>query len=338
MIRPLISICVPVYNGSGNIKTLLQTLLKSSRVNFEIIAVDDCSTDDSWECLSNLARVEARLRCDRNVVTLGMDRNFDRVASLAAGDYIWFCGQDDVIESDGLDQVIDLLLERPSLDFILMTHSRRVINRLGEYVVEEDRLDQHVFGSGIGTYLIHTDFRLPTFLPKFCMRRDLWLKGDPSFYFGTHYCQVGVFLEVARNIEWCHFSGNYVTGLEPIDGWQVNVTSYVNIAFGYLSMLVRAAAHATWIDAGIMSRLIKIQRRRLIFASLLLRHHRIRVDQACWEDAWGRVLLNKEVSIPALLPLQMPRKFSSILIYFIELRRKIRTFFRVWHFRISKSI
>lgn len=329
MSQPLLSICIPVYNGIGHIEVLLKSLLKSSRLDFEIISVDDCSTDESWKFISTLAQSEARLSCERNAETLGMDRNFDRVASVATGKYIWFCGQDDVIESDGLDKVLELLTERSSLDFVLMTHNKRIANQFGEYVLEEDKLDRHVFGAGIAAYLIHTNYRLPTFLPKYCIRRDLWLRSDPSFYFGTHYCQVGVFLEVARDIEWCHFAGNFVTGLEPLDGWQLNADSYITIAFGYLTMLARAAARVTWINSRVIGKLLRMQRRRLIFSCLLLRHHRIRVPQTLWVEAWRAVIPYKEISVLAFLPFQIPRKCSSLFISVIDLRRKMRAFIRV---------
>ncbi|MGC4406060.1 glycosyltransferase family 2 protein [Methyloversatilis sp. MC4-4] len=331
MTFPLISICVPAYNGGAHLERLLDALLALGRSDFEIVVTDDCSLDGSWEALTRRASLDARLCCERNAVNLGMDRNFAHVASLARGQYLWFSGQDDLIQADGLARVLDFLAERPDIDFVLMNHAKRVAGRFGEHVVEAARLDQHVFGVGLQSYVTHTRHHLPTFLPTFLIRTQLWRSVDVSRYFGTCYCQVGVFLEAARDIRWCHFAGNHVIGLLPQDGWQANPSAYAKIAFGHFAMLVRAATRAPWVTQDMLRAFFRLQKRRLVYSFMLLRHHRLQIDPALVDEVTEAVRPFAEIARPASMVRLAPRMSSSLMLGLIESRRALRALLKARH-------
>jgi len=329
MTFPLISICVPAYNGGAHLERLLDALLSLGRSDFEVVVADDCSSDGSWEALMRRASLDARLRCERNAANLGMDRNFAHVASLARGQYLWFSGQDDLIQADGLARVLDFLAVQSDIDFILMNHAKRVAGRFGEHLVEAARLDQHVFGVGLHSYLNHTRHHLPTFLPTFLIRTALWRSVDVSRYFGTCYCQVGVFLEAARDIRWCHFAGNHVIGLLPEDGWQANPSAYVKIALGHFAMLVRAAARAPWVTQDTLRAFFRLQKRRLVYSFMLMRHHRLQIDPALVYEVTEAVRPFEEIARPASMMRHAPRMFSSLMLGLIESRRTLRSMLKV---------
>lgn len=328
----LLSVCIPAYNPPAGLFVLLDALLASSRRNFEVVITDDCSSDDaSWTQLCAIASRDGRLRVSRNPYNLGMDRNFAHVASHAQGKYLWFSGQDDLIFTEGLERVLDFLAERTDIDFILMNHAKRVVGRFGEHLVEAARLDQHVFGVGLQSYVAHTRHHLPTFLPTFLIRTELWRSVDVSRYFGTCYCQVGVFLEAARDIRWCHFAGNHVIGLLPQDGWQANPSAYVKIAFGHFAMLVRAAARAPWVTQDMLRAFFRLQKRRLVYSFMLLRHHRLQIDPALVNEVTEAVRPFDEIARPASMVRRAPRVSSSLMLGLIESRRALRALLKVRH-------
>ncbi|HEY9194274.1 MAG TPA: glycosyltransferase family 2 protein [Methyloversatilis sp.] len=324
-----VSICIPAYNGYAHLKALIDALLGLSRADFEIVVSDDVSSDESWNYLQATARRDPRLRCERNAINLGMDRNFAHVASLAHGTYLWFSGQDDLIQPEGLARVLDFLAARPDVDFILMNHAKRVAGRFGEHMVEAAQLDRHVFGVGLDSYVAHTRHHLPTFLPTFLMRTALWRSVDVSRYFGTCYCQVGVFLEASRDIRWCHFAGNHVIGLLPPDGWQANPSAYVKIAFGHFAMLVRAAARAPWVTQDMLRAFFRLQKRRLVYSFMLLRHHRLQIDPALVGEVTEAVRPFDEIARPASMVRRAPRLSSSLMLGLIESRRALRALLKV---------
>jgi glycosyltransferase involved in cell wall biosynthesis len=320
----LISVCIPVYNGGVHLERLLDTLLASGRFDFEVVMSDDCSSDGSWEVLERRAASDPRLRCERNACNLGMDRNFAHVASLARGEYLWFCGQDDLIQADGVARVLDFLAVRTDIDFILMNHAKRIAGRFGEHLVDAAHLEQHVLGVGLQSYVAHTQHLLPTFLPTFLMRSKLWRSVDVSRYFGTCYCQVGVFLESARDIRWCHFAGNHVIGLLPPDGWQTNPTAYARIAFGHFAMLARAASRAPWVTQDMLRVFFLLQKRRLVYSFMLQRHHRLQIEPSLVDEVTEAVLPFEEIARAGAMVRRAPRMSISLLLGLISSRRALR--------------
>lgn len=62
---PRVSVIMPVRNASDTVEHAIWSVLNQSWKNLEIIAVDDCSMDDSWKVLQKLARKDSRLRVRR---------------------------------------------------------------------------------------------------------------------------------------------------------------------------------------------------------------------------------------------------------------------------------
>src|SRR5207237_9767462 len=77
-----LSVITPVYNESDNIEPLLTRLvpvLERCAASFEIIFIDDGSTDDTLECLRAAHRIDPRIRA------LSLSRNFGKEIAIAAG-------------------------------------------------------------------------------------------------------------------------------------------------------------------------------------------------------------------------------------------------------------
>lgn len=324
MTEPVLSICIPSYNGLRHLNALIDALLQSMRSDFEIVVSDDCSNDGTWVWLQEISAGDRRLRCERNAANLGMDRNFVRAVSLAHGGHVWLCGQDDMILTTGLDAVLDFVAARPDVDFIYMNHARRVQSERGEQLLAGPSLTDHVCGRGLRSFLAQTRDVLPTFLPTYILRRSAWNAVDPGRYFGTCYCQVGVFIEASRDMVWCHFAGTHVIGLQPADGWQTNPQAYARIAFGHYAMVGRAAARAPWLERETLAALYRIQRRRLIYAVILWRHHRLDIAPALLAEMLDAIAPYPEVATPVALLRYLPRLASSLLYHLIDLKRVLR--------------
>ena len=90
---PLVSVVLPVYNREDTIARAINSVLNQSYTNFELIIVDDCSTDDSL-------RVAHEFQDDRvNVIALqqnvGANSARNKGAMEAQGQYIAFQDSDD---------------------------------------------------------------------------------------------------------------------------------------------------------------------------------------------------------------------------------------------------
>lgn len=118
------SIIMPVYNSKNIIQKSLQSLEEQTYKNFEVIFVDDCSTDGSYEYLQNY-RENSPLNiivCKNNRnVGPGMSRN--KGISIAKGNYITFIDSDDWYETNLLE-VLKNELEIRRSDVILFDYNR----------------------------------------------------------------------------------------------------------------------------------------------------------------------------------------------------------------------
>jgi glycosyltransferase involved in cell wall biosynthesis len=90
---PTISVCVPMYNNGATIERCLRSVLDQDGVDFEIVAVDDDSADDSAAIAAKMLRPGDRLI--RNASRLGLCGNHNRCIELARGHLIQFVHADD---------------------------------------------------------------------------------------------------------------------------------------------------------------------------------------------------------------------------------------------------
>jgi glycosyltransferase involved in cell wall biosynthesis len=95
MKEPLVSIALCTYNGAAYLEQQLQTLLAQTYQNLEIVVVDDCSTDNTWDILTGYDN-HLQFKIYKNEHNLGFVKNFERAASLCNGGLIALCDQDDL--------------------------------------------------------------------------------------------------------------------------------------------------------------------------------------------------------------------------------------------------
>lgn len=91
--HPRVSVCVPMYNNGATIERCLRSVLDQEGVDFEIVVVDDQSTDDGAATAAALLRPGDRLLCNES--RLGLSGNHNRCLELARGEYIQFLHGDD---------------------------------------------------------------------------------------------------------------------------------------------------------------------------------------------------------------------------------------------------
>jgi glycosyltransferase involved in cell wall biosynthesis len=99
MSTPKISICIPVYNSAAYLAAAVESALAQDYDSFEILIVDDCSTDGSAEIAAGFATRSSLVRFVANTYNLGMVPNWNRCMELARGEYIKFLFGDDLLSS-----------------------------------------------------------------------------------------------------------------------------------------------------------------------------------------------------------------------------------------------
>ena len=122
---PAVSFLVTVFNRATILAQTLESILASSFGDFEVVVVDDCSTDASLNIAREIAANDARIKVSTNEKNLGDYANRNRAASLATGKYLKYLDADDLIYCHSLATMIDAMEQFPDAALAL---SRNVID------------------------------------------------------------------------------------------------------------------------------------------------------------------------------------------------------------------
>jgi len=107
---PLISVIIPVYNGEATIKETIASVLNQTFKDFELIVIDDGSTDSTLDVLSSIQDPRLKVFSYPNG-NQAVSRN--RGLSRATGEYISFIDADDLWTPDKLEAQLKALQENP---------------------------------------------------------------------------------------------------------------------------------------------------------------------------------------------------------------------------------
>ena len=103
---PHVSVCVPMFNGERYLRECIESILVQTYTDFELLLVDDGSTDDTRRIAESYARTDTRIRLNGNTENLGLVENWNHCIALARADWIKFVFQDDTIHPECLARML----------------------------------------------------------------------------------------------------------------------------------------------------------------------------------------------------------------------------------------
>ena len=132
---PAISIVVPIYNAEAYLAQTLAGIQAQTRQDWELIAVDDGSTDDSASIVRRFAQTDVRIRLIQQAnAGVAAARNRGYAETCPRSDYVILLDHDDVWEPDLLSRLAEGLEARP--DACAAYGSMRVIDETGQEIPE----------------------------------------------------------------------------------------------------------------------------------------------------------------------------------------------------------
>jgi glycosyltransferase involved in cell wall biosynthesis len=121
---PVVSVCVPTYNGSAFLDQTLQSIAAQTLQDYEVVVVDDNSTDESVDVARRYAASDPRVRLFEPSQRAGSSaRNANRCLRYARGEWIKFLFQDDTMAPHCLSSLLDAM--RGGRRFALSWHDYR---------------------------------------------------------------------------------------------------------------------------------------------------------------------------------------------------------------------
>jgi len=172
---PLVSVLVAVHNGEPYVRAAVESVLRQSVSDLELLVVDDGSTDGTPGILAKMD--DARLRVLRNDGQQGLAASLNRGLDEVRGRYVARMDADDAAFPDWLDRSLRLLV------------SRREVGLVGGGVLDIDSDGRprqvHVLESGSGAFRWRALFSSPAFHNTVVIERDVLeehgLRYDPMF-------------------------------------------------------------------------------------------------------------------------------------------------------------
>lgn len=155
----LVSIVLPTYNGEKYLALSIESVLKQSYQNWELIIVNDCSTDSTLSIAQNYAQKDKRIKIISNSQNLKLPAALNVGFRNARGEYYSWTSDDNQYKPDAIKIMVEALENDKNIDLVYCDYDH--INEKGEYLktrlVENDKnIIEMVEFYGIGACFLYT--------------------------------------------------------------------------------------------------------------------------------------------------------------------------------------
>jgi glycosyltransferase involved in cell wall biosynthesis len=114
----MISIVLPTYNGERFIKQSINSIINQTYKEWELIIVDDCSTDDTFNIVEKYGERDNRISVIHNEVNQKLPASLNIGFKKAKGDWFTWTSDDNVFMPDALEKMYKELMNDQSIDFV----------------------------------------------------------------------------------------------------------------------------------------------------------------------------------------------------------------------------
>lgn len=130
MQQPLISIVLPTYNGARYIRQSIESCLAQTFADFELIIVNDCSTDETGQLAAGYAAKDQRVRVIHNETNRRLPLSLNIGFQQAKGKFFTWTSDDNIYAPGALQAMLNVLLSHTETDLVYSDYS--LINEAGE--------------------------------------------------------------------------------------------------------------------------------------------------------------------------------------------------------------
>jgi glycosyltransferase involved in cell wall biosynthesis len=129
---PLVSVIIPAFNASRYIAEAVQSVLDQTYRNIEVIVIDDCSSDDTYQICLKMAEADARLQIFRNDVNRKIAASLNLAISLSKGEFVARMDADDICLPQRIAHQLNYL--QSNSEFAMVGSAVAIIDSRGEFL------------------------------------------------------------------------------------------------------------------------------------------------------------------------------------------------------------
>ena len=137
IIKPTISVVMPVYNAESYLSLAIDSILKQTFTNFELIIINDGSTDDSLKIIKKYIKIDNRIKLINNEINKGLIPTLNIGLGCANGEYIARMDADDICVLDRFKFQVEYLNSHP--DIFLIAGSFYIIDEHGKILRKKQK-------------------------------------------------------------------------------------------------------------------------------------------------------------------------------------------------------
>lgn len=174
----LISVILPVYNGEKYLEEAIKSILNQTHTNFELIIVNDASTDKSLSIAQEYYAIDKRIKIYSNEKNLLLPRSLNIGHQNSKGDYLTWTSDDNIMKSDYLEKLYKTIIEKDydlvysDYDIIWPDGRLKRIHQIGP-------ITNLIFGDSLGASFL---YKKKVFEELNGYREDLPLVEDYQFF------------------------------------------------------------------------------------------------------------------------------------------------------------
>lgn len=199
------SIVVPVYNASKWLNDTLGSVLSQDFDNWELILVDDGSTDDSYLILEDFASKDKRIKAISQKNS-GVSAARNRGLQYASGEYVIFLDADDMLSENALSTYFNVITSHPDVEVIKGSHFVKSFDKLFETRFAQNRVgcEDKLYK---GPQFLENMAWYHCVIYAYCYKMSFLKANKLQFIEGASYLEDGAFIvSVLRIAKCCYYT------------------------------------------------------------------------------------------------------------------------------------
>ena len=217
----LLTIAIPTYNGAGTIKELLNSIASQFDDRFEVMVINNCSTDNTLDAVESYLDMIPTLRIITQERNVGPDANFLDCFKKAKGKYVHLISDDDIYIEGAISRILNVLSKHDNIGLTYL----HTVGFYGKYT-GKNSCDQKELNTKVDTFVSTDKYKFVEYAHHYwgfvssfiCLTKNFATMIEPERYFGTYwlqsyihsYCASGANTNVAVIAGPCVGAGRYI--------------------------------------------------------------------------------------------------------------------------------
>lgn len=135
--NPIVSVVLPTYNGCRYIRGAIESVMKQTMTDWQLIIVNDGSTDNTYDILNEYESMDERILVVDKKINSGLPRGLNEGFSYASGKYLTWTSDDNLFLPDALVEMSEYLDKNHDVSMVCANMS--IIDEQGRYVEDYEK-------------------------------------------------------------------------------------------------------------------------------------------------------------------------------------------------------